>query len=104
MGGRAESPLRGSDLKNISPIMADTMSTLQERFATRDRPTRLPLGLTPEKFKGEWVPHRQPIRDTDPDMECEFFETRQVGQCEPFGNRSVGLQVWDSKVWKPYRV
>ena len=48
------------------------------RFALRDRPTRLPISVRPEDFRGEWLEPCHVVKDSDPLMECDFFETRQV--------------------------
>ena len=60
----------------------------QSRFEapTPGRPIRLPIFLNPIKFEGVWIEPQAFTRDTDPDMECEFFETRQVGR----GDRAEG--------------
>ena len=50
----------------------------EARFQMRDRPTRLPIGVKPEDFVAEWLEAIQFDLDTDPIMECDFFETRQV--------------------------
>ncbi len=65
---------------NSLSVCEACMNDEQQRFEMRDpsRPTRLPLGITPDRLEPYLVQHEPREQDTDPDMECDFFETRQA--------------------------